>query len=236
MRGTSGPIWKGQPMPREAAGCPSARRGAGPSRWQDRQARPPYRRRHVRRAHHGRPPGRHEAPVNEFCRDRDPRAPFGILIRIAATCLHPGADQFKPRRWRAHGHDDEAMRAFKAVLRAAVSDPGQVPGAGLSRHVRYHDGSPGAFLRRLWRDLYGDEPPAAPDRLFAPGLELRELDTSELLVMVAWATGGSSPSVRFRSLSWESRGSWPTAAGRWWRWPGSWPRSGRLESGPTLSG
>jgi hypothetical protein len=28
----------------------------------------------------------------------------------------------------------------------------------LSKHVEYEDGSPEAFLRRLWRDLYGDEP------------------------------------------------------------------------------
>ncbi len=124
--------------------------------------------------------------MNEFCRERDPRAPFGMLIRIAATCLHPGEDQFELLRWRAHGHDDEEMRAFTARLRAAVSDPGQVPGAGLSRHVRYQDGSPGAFLRRLWRDLYGDGPTAAPDGMFAPDLELRELDPSELLIMVAW--------------------------------------------------
>ena len=122
--------------------------------------------------------------MNEFYSERDPRAPFGILIRIVTTYLHPEADQFESLQWRAHGQDDEEMRAFKAELRAAVSDPGQVPGAELSRHVQHEDDSPGAFLRRLWRELYGDEPPAAPDGLFAPDLELRELDTSELLVMV----------------------------------------------------
>jgi hypothetical protein len=48
---------------------------------------------------------------------------------------------------------------------------------------------PRAVVRccRLRRDLYDDGPPAAPEGLFAPGLELGELDTSELLVMVASA-------------------------------------------------
>lgn len=43
---------------------------------------------------------------------------------------------------------------------------------------------PGAFLRRLWRDLYGDEPPGAPRPLLSPDLEFRELGTGELLATV----------------------------------------------------
>jgi hypothetical protein len=38
----------------------------------------------------------------------------------------------------------------------------KVPRSELSSHVQYDDGSPEAFLRRLWRDLYGDEPVGAP--------------------------------------------------------------------------
>lgn len=122
--------------------------------------------------------------MNMFYWERDSGAPFGILIRIATTYLHPEADQFEELQRRAQRHDDEEMRAFKAELSAAVSYPGQVPGAELSRHVRYEDGSPGAFLRRLWRDLYGDELPAAREGLFGPDPQFREPDTRQLLVMV----------------------------------------------------
>ena len=122
--------------------------------------------------------------MDEFYWERDPGAPFGILIRLATTYLHPEADQLEELQLRAQRPGDEEMRAFKAELRAAVSDPGQVPGDELSRHVEYEDGSPGAFLRRLWRDLYGEEPPAAADGLFAPDPEFRELCTGELLAMV----------------------------------------------------
>lgn len=41
------------------------------------------------------------------------------------------------------------------------------------------------FLRRLWHDLYGDEPLEAPRGLFDPDLEFRELGTDELVAMVA---------------------------------------------------
>ena len=61
--------------------------------------------------------------------------------------------------WR---EDDLEMRAFKAELREDVIRPERVPGRELSKDVQYEDGRPAAFLRRLWRDLYGDEPPGAP--------------------------------------------------------------------------
>jgi hypothetical protein len=50
------------------------------------------------------------------------------------------------------------MHAFKAELREAIMDPDQLPDDELSKHVRYEDGSPEAFLCRLWRGLYGNEP------------------------------------------------------------------------------
>jgi len=46
---------------------------------------------------------------------------------------------------------------LKDELRQAIAYPGQVPRYELSSHVQYDDGSLEAFLRRLWRDLYGDE-------------------------------------------------------------------------------
>jgi hypothetical protein len=55
------------------------------------------------------------------------------------------------------------MRVFKSELREALRDPSQLPGDELSRSVQYEDGSPEAFLRPLWHDLYGDEPPEGTD-------------------------------------------------------------------------
>ena len=50
------------------------------------------------------------------------------------------------------------MGVFKDELRQAIMRSGQVPRYELSSHVQYDGGSPEAFLRRLRRDLYGDEP------------------------------------------------------------------------------
>jgi hypothetical protein len=122
---------------------------------------------------------------------RYPDGPFATLIRIARTSLHPEADDFESLQRLAERDGDEAMRTFKAELRATVNDPEVVPGGELSRHVQYEDGSPAAFLRRQWRDLFGDEPPEAPRGLLAPDPELRDLSTDRLLAMAS----GTSESV-----------------------------------------
>jgi len=121
--------------------------------------------------------------MDGFYWQRYPDGPFATLIRVATTYLHPEADDLESLRRLAEREDCEEMRAFKAELREAINGPGEVPGGELWRHVQYEDGSSGAFLRRLWRDLYGDEPPSAPQAL-APDLEFRELVTGELLAMV----------------------------------------------------
>ena len=54
--------------------------------------------------------------------------------------------------------DDEEMRVFKSELREALRDPSQLPDDELWKSVEYGDGSDEAFLRRLWHELYGDEP------------------------------------------------------------------------------
>jgi hypothetical protein len=56
------------------------------------------------------------------------------------------------------------MRVFKDELRQAIAHPGQVPCDELSSHVQYEDGRTERFLRRLWHDLYGDEPVPGPGR------------------------------------------------------------------------
>lgn len=90
---------------------------------------------------------------------RHPDGPFVTLIAVATTYLHPEADELELLQERAKddAHDPE-MLIFKAELRDAITHPDEVPRAELSSHVQYDDGSPEKFLRRLWRDLYGDEP------------------------------------------------------------------------------
>lgn len=101
--------------------------------------------------------------MEEFYWKRHPDGPFTTLIRISTTYLHPEADDLESLQRLAEGGNDPEMRIFKAELREAIKDPDQVPGDELSKHVEYEDGSPEAFLRRLWRDLYGDEPVDTPE-------------------------------------------------------------------------
>jgi hypothetical protein len=54
------------------------------------------------------------------------------------------------------------MVVFKAELRQALADPGQLPEGELEEAVEYREESDEGFLARLWRDLYGDEPVAGP--------------------------------------------------------------------------
>jgi hypothetical protein len=93
---------------------------------------------------------------------RHPDGPFATLIRISMTYLHPEADDLESLQELAKGSDRPEMRTFKAELRQAIALPDQVPGGEFFSHVEYEDGSTEAFLRRLWRDLYGDEPVPGP--------------------------------------------------------------------------
>ena len=99
-----------------------------------------------------------------FYWQRHPDGPFATLIRISTTYLHPEVDDLESLQRLVKRENDVEMRTFKAELREAIKDPDQVPADELSRHVHYEDGSPEAFFRRLWRDLYDDEPTDAPER------------------------------------------------------------------------
>jgi hypothetical protein len=101
--------------------------------------------------------------MGDFYWKRHPDGPFATLIRVATIYLHPEADDLESLQRLAKRENDEEMVAFKAELREAIKDPDQIPVDELSTHVRYEDGSPEAFLRRLWRDLYGDEPVDTPE-------------------------------------------------------------------------
>jgi hypothetical protein len=91
--------------------------------------------------------------------ERHPDGPFATLIAVATSYLHPEIDDLDSLKRFAKHEDNPKARIFKSELREALKDPNQLPGDELFKSVLYEDGSPEAFLRHLWRDLYGDEPP-----------------------------------------------------------------------------
>ena len=88
--------------------------------------------------------------------------PFATLIAVAATYCHPEVhnDAYPEliERVRSAAPEDEQIRVFRRELGEALADPSRLPDDELFKAVDYGDGSNEAFLRRLWRDLYGDEP------------------------------------------------------------------------------
>ena len=102
--------------------------------------------------------------MNEAYWARRPQPPFATLIAVAATHCHPEAYDHAYQdlldRARSAEPDDEEIRVFKNELREALADPSRLPDDELFKAVDYGDGGDQAFLRRLWRDLYGDEPAA----------------------------------------------------------------------------
>ncbi|MEU4223683.1 hypothetical protein AB0F17_05270 [Nonomuraea sp. NPDC026600] len=80
------------------------------------------------------------------------------LVRLCAVHCHPAADEgaYDSLKRLAGRPGDAEMARFKAELRHALDFPEEAP--SLYRAVRYSDGSTQRFLRRLWRDLYPDEP------------------------------------------------------------------------------
>jgi hypothetical protein len=103
--------------------------------------------------------------VNEAYWAKHPHGPFATLIAVAATYCHPeaydGAYADLIDRARSPEPDDEEISVFKVELREALADPGRLPDDELFKAVDYGDGSDERFLRRVWRDLYGDEPVAS---------------------------------------------------------------------------
>ena len=95
-----------------------------------------------------------------FYWERHPDGPFATLIGVAATYCSPDADaqDYERLKHLARHEDDQRMRVFKAELRQALANPAQLPAGELDNAVEYNDQSEEKFLRRLWRDLYDDEP------------------------------------------------------------------------------
>jgi hypothetical protein len=98
--------------------------------------------------------------VTGFYWERHPNGPFATLIAVTATYCSPDADAEDYERLKrlAEREDDQRMRVFKEELRQALADPSQLPEDELDSAVEFTDENEAAFLRRLWRDLYGDEP------------------------------------------------------------------------------
>lgn len=95
----------------------------------------------------------------------DPRAPYATLIRVACTYCHPEADEdaYDSLKRLVKREDYEEIKTFKAELRKALLNPDVIPDDELYEAVQFDDGSEEKFLRRLWRDLYPDEPvPSSP--------------------------------------------------------------------------
>lgn len=89
-----------------------------------------------------------------------PDLPYATLINVARTYCHPETDEdaYDALKRLAKREQDEEMIVFKKELRRGLAHPEEVPQAELSQAVQYDDGSADKFLRRLWRDLYPDEP------------------------------------------------------------------------------
>ncbi|HEY1700189.1 MAG TPA: hypothetical protein VGG75_10805, partial [Trebonia sp.] len=102
-----------------------------------------------------------------FYWDRHGDGPFMTLALVTATYLHPGAPRPEALRGRAGDARDPEMRTFKAQLRELLQNPGRLPDRFFS-HLRHDCGSDEAFMERLWRYLYHDEPVAEPGPAEAP--------------------------------------------------------------------
>lgn len=103
--------------------------------------------------------------MNEAYWAKNPEGAFTTLIAVAATYCHPEAydGAYQDLVDRAQSAElDEEIRRFKTELREALADPGRLPDDELFKAVDYGDGSDERFLRRLWDDLYGDEPVVGP--------------------------------------------------------------------------
>lgn len=91
----------------------------------------------------------------------DSDAPFAALLRIVDTYCHPeagGEESYEELIDLARHTDEfEEMRRFKEELRRALLGD-RPPENALYVAAQFGDGSDEAFLRRLWHDLYPNEP------------------------------------------------------------------------------
>ncbi|MDN3359934.1 hypothetical protein [Actinomadura sp. DC4] len=91
---------------------------------------------------------------------------YATLFGVTGTYCHPEADEeaYGALRRLAGRANDAPMALFKEELRRALTHPEEVPEEALYREVQYGDGGAAEFLRRLWRDLYPEEPTPTPEK------------------------------------------------------------------------
>lgn len=89
------------------------------------------------------------------------------LALVTATYLHPGASRPETLRGLASDAHDPETRTFKAQLRELLQNPERLPDRFFS-HLQHDCGSDEAFVERLWRYLYDDEPVAVVGTAEAP--------------------------------------------------------------------
>jgi hypothetical protein len=111
--------------------------------------------------------GDEHVAVGGFYWDHHGEGPFMTLALVTATYLHPGAPRPETLRGRANDAHDAEMRTFKAQLRELLQNPERLPDRFFS-HLQHDCGSDEAFMERLWRYLYDDEPVAEPGTAEAP--------------------------------------------------------------------
>jgi hypothetical protein len=93
-----------------------------------------------------------------FYWERHPDGPFGTLVAVTTSWLHPEIDDLDGLKRFVKCDDIDKVRVFKSELRQALEDPAQLPGGELFKSVQYENGCDEAFLIWLWHELYGDEP------------------------------------------------------------------------------
>lgn len=92
---------------------------------------------------------------------RDPNSPFAYFLGIVDTYLHPesGYDVGDLAEWLGHANPQEKAIRFKDEFQRLLSgELDKLPEYALFTATAFDDGSDEAFLRRLWRELYGNEP------------------------------------------------------------------------------
>jgi len=94
----------------------------------------------------------------------DPDRPFATLLSYARTYLHPevyndAIEDLRHLTRRPDDRQDPDTLRFKAELRRViVGDTDGLPDGALSEAAEYDDGSQDAFARRLWLELFPDDP------------------------------------------------------------------------------
>lgn len=97
--------------------------------------------------------------LNQYWR-QDKNAPFAYFLGIIDTYLHPesGYDVDDLAEWLGHAKPEKSMRFKNEFRRLLSGDLDQLPKGALGTASAHDEDSDEAFLWRLWRELYGNEP------------------------------------------------------------------------------